>query len=161
MTKRSVTHSSFTLERVYDAAPARVFRAFAEQDQKRRWFAESDQMETLEYSLDFRVGGTEHWRGKGGPTGDWVFTNDTVFHDIVQNERIIISYRMTANGAPISVSTTTFELRPDGMKTRLVLTEQDAFLEGGDGPEIRQEGWRGLLANLGKALQSEPSRAAR
>ena len=30
MTERSVTHSTFVLERVYPAAPARVFNAFAD-----------------------------------------------------------------------------------------------------------------------------------
>jgi uncharacterized protein YndB with AHSA1/START domain len=35
----SVTHSTFSLERAYDASPARVFAAFAEPEQKAAWFA--------------------------------------------------------------------------------------------------------------------------
>ena len=39
MTGRNVTHAVFTIERVYDAAPARVFAAFASPEAKARWFA--------------------------------------------------------------------------------------------------------------------------
>jgi uncharacterized protein YndB with AHSA1/START domain len=38
--------------------------------------------------------------------------------------------------------------------TRLVFTEQGAFFERSDGAKLREEGWRGLLAQLGKALDS-------
>ena len=37
MTERSVTHATFTVERTYDASPARVFNAFADPAIKRRW----------------------------------------------------------------------------------------------------------------------------
>lgn len=40
MTETPVSHGTFTIERDYDASPARVFAAFANQATKRRWFAE-------------------------------------------------------------------------------------------------------------------------
>jgi uncharacterized protein YndB with AHSA1/START domain len=49
----SVEHGTFTLERVYPAPPARVFAAWADPGAKAQWFGGQD------FSLDFRVGGTE------------------------------------------------------------------------------------------------------
>ena len=57
MTQRSVTHATFVLERVYDAAPARVFKAFADPAAKRRWFAEGEGWQIDAFDADFRVGG--------------------------------------------------------------------------------------------------------
>ena len=39
MTDRGVIHSTFSLERVYQASPARVFAAWADPAAKARWFS--------------------------------------------------------------------------------------------------------------------------
>ena len=64
---------------------------------------------TLE--LDFRVGGRENsrFRFKGGP----LITNDTVYQDIVPDERIIIAYAMAVEEQRISVSLATMEFLPE------------------------------------------------
>lgn len=38
MTKRSAQHATFTIERDFAAAPARVYKAFADQKEKDKWF---------------------------------------------------------------------------------------------------------------------------
>ena len=43
MTDRSVTHSTFVVERSYDASPARVFAAWADPGAKARWFASPEE----------------------------------------------------------------------------------------------------------------------
>ena len=48
----------------------------------------------------------------------------------------------------ISVSLATLELLPAGAGTKLILTEQDAFLDGADLPIQREQGMRALLDNL-------------
>ncbi len=150
MSKRSVVHSTFVLERTYDVPPARVFNAFADIDAKRRWFAGGEGWETDEYKLDFKVGGKEIWRGspKGGPK----IRNDTIYRDIVPDERIIFAYDMFINENRISCSLTTVELKPKGKSTTLTLTEHGAFLDGFDNPKLRESGWGGLLVSLGKEL---------
>jgi len=52
----------------------------------------------------------------------------------------------------ISVSLTTIELKPHGSGTRLVFTEQGAFLDGWDNPAQREQGTQGLLEALGTYL---------
>ena len=152
MTKRSVVHSTFVLERSYDAPPARVFKAFADPAAKARWFGVSeDELKTGKYQLDFRVGGRETWRGgaKEGPE----YRNDTVYRDIVPDERIIFAYDMFRDDNRISVSLATVEIKPAGSGAKLIFTEQGAFLEGYDDPKMRESGWGTLLEARGKELK--------
>lgn len=153
MTERSVTHATFTIERVYDASPARVFKAFADPAAKRRWFAEGEGWEIEKFETDFRIGGFERSRFRfrgGGP-----ITNDTIFQNIVPNERIIIAYWMTIDGNPISASQATMEFRKEGAGTRLVFTEQGAYLDGFDNVGQREAGMRELLEALDKELKRQ------
>jgi uncharacterized protein YndB with AHSA1/START domain len=150
MTEHSVTHATFVIERVYDASPARVFKAFADPAAKRRWFVEGEGWEIEKFETDFRIGGFERSRFRfrgGGP-----ITNDTIFQNIVPNERIIIAYWMTIDGNPISASQATMEFRKEGAGTRLVFTEQGAYLDGYDNVDQREAGTRDLLEALEKEL---------
>jgi uncharacterized protein YndB with AHSA1/START domain len=154
MTVRSVTHSTFVVERTYDASPARVFNAWADPATKERWFAGGDEWESDSYDLDFRVGGREHWSGglkKGGP----VHRYDAVYQDIVPDERFVSTYEMHLDETRISVSLATVELKPAGAGTRLTYTEQGAFLDGHDVPEQRQHGMGSLLDALDAELRRE------
>lgn len=150
MTERSVTHSTFVIERNYSVLPERVFAAFADPAKKRRWFAEGDEFVIEHYALNFRVSGREEarFRGKNGFT----FTNDTVFQDILPNRHIVFAYTMSMGEKRISSSQVTVEFVPKDKGTNLIFTEQAAFFEGADGPQMRQEGWTLLLGALGKEL---------
>ena len=54
--------------------------------------------------------------------------------------------------ARISASVATVELTPDSRGTRMVYTEQGAFLDGHDTPAQREHGTRELLDNLAAEL---------
>ena len=148
MTERSVTHATFTVERTYDASPARVFAAWAEPAVKARWFGDPDQG-VEEFELDFRIGGREFNRGT---VEGQDHTYEARYQDIVPDERIVYAYDMHAGGSRISVSLGTVEFEPDGAGTRLTYTEQGAYLDGLDTPEQRQQGTGGLFDALGEEL---------
>ena len=150
MPERSVTHATFVVERTYDAAPARVFTAWADQKTKAQWFVGPDEWGSSDHELDFRVGGREHV--SGGPQGGPVHTYEARYQDIVPNERIVTTYEMYQDEARTSVSVATVEFLPAGDGTRLVLTEQGVFLDGLDNVESREQGTAGLLDMLGDAL---------
>jgi uncharacterized protein YndB with AHSA1/START domain len=153
MTERSVTHATFTIERNYDASPARVFRAFSDPIAKRRWFAEGEGWHIDSYELDFKVGGLETSRfrfGDGPP-----MRYDAVIQDIVPNERIITAYSMMIGEKRISASLATTEFKPAASGTRLVFTEQGAFLDGFDQAEGRKTGSRQLLERLARELDRQ------
>jgi uncharacterized protein YndB with AHSA1/START domain len=151
MSERAVTHATFVIERTYEAPPPRVFKAWSEPTAKARWFAGSEEALGTAYQLDFRVGGREV--NRGGPPGGPVYTFEARFNEIVPDERIVFSYDMDCDGTCISASVTTVELRSEDTGTRLIYTEQGAFLDGHDTPTQRQEGTAGLLDSLGRDLQ--------
>lgn len=154
MRERHVTHATFTIERTYDAPPARVFAALSDPAAKRRWFAEGEGFNVHSYELDFRVGGHETTRFdyQGGAPMRY----DCVIQDIVPERRIIQAYSMMIGDDRISASLATTELEPAGSGTRLVFTEQGAYLDGfGDGPEGREHGSRELLEALAREIERE------
>ena len=80
------------------------------------------------------------------------FGNKTVFNEIIPNERIIFTHSMSRSDPRFSVSLATVEFKADGAGTRLLFTEHAAFFEGGDGIQMREQGWTELLNNLAKQL---------
>jgi uncharacterized protein YndB with AHSA1/START domain len=153
MSTRSVAHSTFVIERTYPVAPARVFAAFADPALKARWFGGSADASNAKLDLDFRIGG--HEINRGGPDGGPVYTFEAVYQDIVTNERIVTTYGMLMDETRISFSVATVELIPEDGGTRLIYTEQGAFLDGHDTSEQRESGTRGLLDALGRALSAQ------
>jgi uncharacterized protein YndB with AHSA1/START domain len=152
MNERSVSHSTFVIERSYPTPPQRVFAAFSDPAKKRRWFAEGEKAQIESFEMDFRVGGGERsrFRFNDGPA----CTNDTIYQDILPNRRIVFAYTMTLGDRRISSSQATFEFFPTEMGTALIFTEQGAFFEGADGAKIREEGWRQLFEQLARELAS-------
>ncbi len=109
MTRRSVPHHTFVVERSYDASPARVVAFWADPAAKARWFASPEEWGRDEFELDFRVGGRE--LSRGGPPGGPVHTYEAHYQDIVPDERIVYGYTMHLDQTLISVSLATVELR--------------------------------------------------
>jgi uncharacterized protein YndB with AHSA1/START domain len=157
MTERSAVHSTFTIERTYDRAPARVFAAWADPEIKSRWFGGGEDGAPAPIEMDFRVGGRESNRSE--PGADFQFAFDGLYHDIVPDERIVFSYDLSLGGSLVSVSLATVELRATGSGTQLTYTEHGAFLDGLDDPALREQGTIGLLDELGRWLERQAATA--
>jgi len=153
----SVIHSTFVVEHGYSSAPERVFEAFADPAKKRKWYAERGAFEVDDFEMEFRVGGVDRarYRFKPGtpvPAGTPI-AYDTTYLDIVPDRRIVLSYSVTLAAERISCSLATFEFVPAEQGTDLVFTEQGAYF-GGDGPQIREAGWKYLFRLLEEYLSS-------
>lgn len=152
MNDHPVVHSTFSLGRTYQAAPARVFAAWAEPEAKARWFAGGNSG----HRLDFRAGGHEVARGVNGE-GD-ALTFETTYHDIVPEVRIVYSSTLSVRDTVATASLTTVELSPAGDGTRLVLTEQGTYLDGLEDPSWREQGTGQQLDALGAELNENGTR---
>jgi uncharacterized protein YndB with AHSA1/START domain len=152
MTRSTVTHDTFVIERRYDAPVAAVFRAWADPTRKARWFAGSVDALGHGYELDFRVGGREV--NHGGPPGGPVYTYTAEFRDIVADQRIVATTEMLADGARLSVTVATVVFHESDSTTQLVLTEQGVYLDGRETAAQREEGTRLLLESLAAALDA-------
>jgi uncharacterized protein YndB with AHSA1/START domain len=150
MSEPAVIHSTFRIERVYPHKAARVFAAFRDSAQKRKWFVEGEGFHVDSYTADFRVGGFEvsHFRFGEGPP----MSNHCVHQDIVDDTRMVFAYTMALDGKRFSSSLTTIELVPEAGGTRLTYTEQGAFLNGEDQTADRRAGCASLLEILAQHL---------
>ena len=151
MTVSTVAHDTFVIEHIYNVPVAQVFRAWADPKLKARWFAGSADALGDRYELDFRVGG--HEVNRGGPPSGPVYTYRSQFHDIVPEQRIVSTSEMYADDTRISVTLATVQFHEGrDASTRLVLTEQGAFLDGHETAAQREEGTRSLLDSLAAML---------
>ena len=148
--QRSAVHDTFSLERHYDVAPGRVYRAFADPQAKAQWFTGPPESKQEDVTCDFREGGRET---STTIVDEGRFGFLATYADIVPEERIVYTYEMSMNGQRTSVSIVTIELRPGRAGgTDLVLTEQGVYLDGVDEPTARREGTGQLLAALEASL---------
>jgi uncharacterized protein YndB with AHSA1/START domain len=155
MQERTVTHSTFVIERSFPVPADRVFAALADPAKKRRWYTGGRTMELQEFEMDFQPGGRDRLLyifSKDSPFPGAPIVYESVYQDIVPGRRIVVAYSMTIAGRRISASLATFELMPTAAGTDLVFTEQGAFFEGSDGPQMREDGWRKLLDRLAEYL---------
>ncbi len=127
-------HDSFTLTRVYSAAPADVFALFEETAKWRRWFRMPGREAT--YDHEFRVG--------SGDTATSVFVhtdgrterleNRSDYLHIEPDRRIVYAYASAVDDVTRWVSLVTVELQVAQSGTELTWTEQVAFVTAtGDG----------------------------
>jgi uncharacterized protein YndB with AHSA1/START domain len=145
MSDRSTNHATFVIERSYEAAPSRVWRAWADPEEKLRWFGPRV-LRKPEHELEFCVGGIERMTAQA-PDGA-LYTFAARYQDIVEGERFVHTYEMYRDDARISVSVATVEFEAAGTGTKLTMTEQGVFLDGLDTPAEREYGTRELLDTL-------------
>jgi uncharacterized protein YndB with AHSA1/START domain len=148
--ERSQTHATFVIERTYPVPVEAVWHALSDNGARDQWFGGGSAFDVREKSHEFRVGGhgTEDGQWHGGPESRFHST----YTDIVELRRIVFTYDMWVGGQHLSTSLTTIALENDGDQTRLTYTEQGVHFDGLDSVEGREEGWRGILDQLGSFL---------
>lgn len=144
----STEHATFTVERTYPVDPKRVWEAWTTEEGKRRWFTLPAPDVATDYRLDF--GTSEHARTTFAD--GTVYDFDATYVDVVDGERFVSTYDMHCDGARISVSVATVELRPHGLGTTVTVTEQGVYLDGLDRPSYREGGVTEQLDKLGQSL---------
>ena len=146
MSPLEVEHTTFVVERELAGRPAHVFRFWSDPRLKDRWAGCHPDWAVLEDVFDFRSGGAEvkRWRM---PSGDELAYRAAYF-DVVPGERIIYAYEMIFGERRASASLVTIEFRAEGKVTKLKVTEQAAFLDGGAQERIEgtEDGYDRLVA---------------
>lgn len=153
MTERSITHSTFTLERDYAAPVETVWEALTVKSVKTKWFGDVDN-QPENWTIDFREGGREY---SSGEFRGLISTYDAIYHDIVQHERFVLSYTLHFGDKKLSASLQSIELAPSPRGTRLLLTEHGAYFDGNDDGTERKHGTAELLEALANVVESAPA----
>ena len=148
---RSIKHSSFVIERRYDYDPAQVYRAWVDPQAKARWFnGPPDKWSEQVREMDVRTGGRDRLIGTFVDGSESRF--EAQYFDVVPEKRLVYTYDMYWQGKKISVSLASIEFVLAGKGTKLVVTEQHAFLDGYEDAGSRERGTRSLLENLAQSL---------
>ncbi|HUR07327.1 MAG TPA: SRPBCC domain-containing protein [Nonomuraea sp.] len=124
-----IKHATLVAEHVYALPPVEVFSAWTDPVVKARWSSGPSGW-SARLELDFRVDGLERYHG--GPAGGPAHTVQARYLDIVPSKRIVYSYDVLLDQVRVLVSLATIEFARHGPGTRLVHTEQAAFLTGDD-----------------------------
>lgn len=127
-------HRTFIVERDLPGSPRHAFRFWSDPALKLAWTDCHADWTVLEEQFDFSVGGCEvrRWRMPGGE--ELAFR--ARYFDILPSRRLIYAFDMSVGAARQSVSLATVELYAAGEATRMVYTEQLAFL--GDDEALRR-----------------------
>ena len=145
--------SMLRLSRTYEAPRERVFRAWTEPEQIRKWWGVEAGYTTTIADVDLRTGG-RYRLGMQPPDTDQVYVVSGVFHEVRAPERLVYSWAwegepMTDTGDTESVVTVEFIER--GSSTELVLTHER--LPSDEARDQHRHGWNGLLERLATVLQ--------
>lgn len=148
----TLVHNTFRLEREYPVPPATVFRHFADETLKQKWFGTDEGWTSLGHGMDFRVGGVEYDEGRwaNGTTSRF----ESRYLEIVDDLRLVYVYGMVVDDVRLSDSLASIELTATEGGTRLTLTEQGVYYDGHEDPALREQGTGWILDNLGRALAS-------
>jgi uncharacterized protein YndB with AHSA1/START domain len=143
MTEHGIVHATFTLERSYPVPLHKLFQAWADPEVKVAWFASGP----TDYQMEFRPGGIERNRvSNDGREITW----ESLYREIVPDERIVYTSVLFENATVATVSLTTVEFANEGDSTRLVLVEAAAYLDGREQPAWRESGTADWLDALGR-----------
>jgi uncharacterized protein YndB with AHSA1/START domain len=154
---RSIKHGSFVIERRLDYNPAVVYRAWTQKDAKARWFnGPPDKWTETLREMDVRVGGRDVLTGKFSDGSESRF--ECTYLEVVPEKRLVYVYDMYFQGKKLSVSLASIEFVAAGKGTRLLVTEQHAFLDGHEDAGSRERGTLQLMNYLDVALAGGDAR---
>lgn len=137
-------------ERVLQATPDLVYRAFTEAELVRRWWG--GRYEVVVDTLEARPGGIWRYLSKDEDGTDFGFHG--VFHDLVPGERIVQTFEF--EGLPGQVCVQTLELTEQGGRTTLTSVtrfdtkEQRDGMADSDMADGARESYEALTAHLAK-----------
>jgi uncharacterized protein YndB with AHSA1/START domain len=150
--------TTLRIERVIDAPPAAVFRAWTTRDAMERWYADGDDSTAHVVELDLRVGG--RYRIAFGPSGKEPYVESGTYLEIDPPHRLVVSETLANAGEGPDFGWTgtrvTVEFRAEDGKTRLVLVH-----EGFPSTEHRDGaggGWPGFLDRVARLVEPAGAR---
>jgi uncharacterized protein YndB with AHSA1/START domain len=144
------THE-LSYERVFQATPQLVYRAFTEADIARRWWGGND--ETTVDRLEAKPGGVWRFLTKGEDGTEYGFHG--VFHDLVPGERIVQTFEFEGMPGHVLLETMVLTDQGDGT-TKLSASSVFQTVEDRDGmlASGMESGMNDSLARLDKVLAS-------
>jgi uncharacterized protein YndB with AHSA1/START domain len=138
---RTGVKPSLTLKRRINAPPAKVFSAWTDPEQIKRWFGPGPS-QTIHAEADVRVGGRYRIVARA-PDGEEHDVSG-VYREVVPGQKLVFTWAWRTT--PERESLVTIALNPDGDGTMLTLTHEQFFDEAAR--DRHRTGWTAVLDNL-------------
>jgi uncharacterized protein YndB with AHSA1/START domain len=155
-TQIRMLHETITMERTYNASPARVFAAWESVEARLRWSVPFPEAGAVYDQAEFKVGGLDIMRC--GPKDDMRFLAHVRYLEILPERRIVVAESVAEDGKVRAASLITIELEPAGPKsdaraTKQTVTMQVSALDGPGMLDGYRSGWTAALENLAREFQ--------
>jgi uncharacterized protein YndB with AHSA1/START domain len=133
---------SLTLTRRLNAAPEKVYAAWADPEKLVQWFGPASVEEgSVKADIDLRVGG--RYRISFNANGNYNEVGG-VYREVVPNQRLVFSWAW--HSTPERESLVTISIKPEGTGTLLVFNHAQFVDE--KARDSHERGWTELLAKL-------------
>jgi uncharacterized protein YndB with AHSA1/START domain len=141
---------AFVIEKTYNASVARVWKAITNKEEMKHWYFDLEEFKA-EKGFKFQF--------EGGPDDGIKYVHLCEVTDVINEKKI--SYTWKYEGYE-GCSEVTFELFPEGGKTRLVLTHAGLETFPANNPDFAKKnfeaGWNDIIGNsLTKYLEEKVS----
>ena len=134
---------SLTLKRRFNAAPEKVYAAWADPEKLVQWFGPASVKDgSVRADIDLRVGG--RYRISFHSANGEYHQVDGVYQEVVPNERLVFSWAW--HSTPERESLVTVSIKPDGEGTLLTFHHEQFFDVAAR--DNHERGWMELLAKL-------------
>ena len=151
-TKTITATEKLRISRTFDAPRERVYRAWTDPEQMKRWFVPADGFATNAVGLDVRVGGNYRIEIKT-PEGKLHVAVGT-YREIKPPEKLVFTWKTEGDscaGSEASDNWTetlvTIEFHVRGKATEVVLTHEN--FPNAESRDRHNHGWNGCLSHLG------------
>lgn len=146
------------IRRIFRASRERVFRAWTDPEQLKKWFAVADGFTTPNADVDLQVGG-KYRLGMQPPGDDGVLIVGGVYQQIVPPEKLVFTRRWESPNADEPETLVTVEFYEQDNTTEVILKHElfsDALQRDKHG-----EGWVGCMDHLERLIESERKHPAK
>jgi uncharacterized protein YndB with AHSA1/START domain len=140
--------TTLRIERVIDASPTEVFRAWTTPEAMEQWYRDGDDFVARIVELDVRPGGM--YRVEFGPVGREPYVEYGEYLEVDPPHRLVWTETLEGVDAPWSGTRVTLELRDDNGKTRLNLTHEG--FPTSRHRDLAAGGWPGFLDRIDRLL---------
>jgi uncharacterized protein YndB with AHSA1/START domain len=138
------------MRRTIRASRQRVFEAWTDPGQLRRWFAVAEGFTTPVAEVDLRVGG-RYRLGMKAPGDNPLLIVGGVYREIVPLERLVFTWQWESADPNELQTVVTVEFYEAAGVTEIVLKHE--LFSGLPQRDKHGEGWAGCLANLQRLLE--------
>ena len=149
-------HDTITMERTYNASPARVFAAWESVEARLRWSVPFPEAGAAYDQAEFKVGGLDIMRC--GPKNDMRFLARVRYLEIISDKRIVMAESVAEGGTFRAASLITIVFEPAGANsaakaTKQTVTIQVSALDESNMLDGYRTGWTAALDNLTREFQ--------